>query len=311
MKHILLLIIAICLSALLLNSNTGSATKSKLYDYLPQPEELGQWEATGSPQFVEGDDLFLLINGGAEIYHEYGFKQAIAQGFKNKTDPDLGFNLEIYKMKNPEAAYGIYTFKSSNEGVPIKAGNDGLLEEYYINTWKGNFLVTVIGFSPDKETRKGILMTAQTVTAKIKDSGSRPALLKLLPNNNQFRLIPNSIKYLKGNLALFNQYEFDSKDIFGLEEGIVGNYGNFKLFIFHYKEKEKSCKQFETAQKFIRQNPHFKNFDQEKTIFTFNDNQGIPFYMKLMGKRIFIIQGLKKEDVSTFLEKLDRNKIKE
>ena len=47
-----------------------SGAYAKMPDYLPQAGELQEWEPAGTPQHVVGDDLFLLINGGAEIYHE-------------------------------------------------------------------------------------------------------------------------------------------------------------------------------------------------------------------------------------------------
>ena len=56
---------------------------SSLSIYLPGVEELDGWAPSGKAQYVEGDDLFLLINGGAEVYHEYGFKQAAALGYKS------------------------------------------------------------------------------------------------------------------------------------------------------------------------------------------------------------------------------------
>ena len=213
-----------------------SGAYAKMPDYFPQAVELQEWEPAGTPQHVVGDDLFLLINGAAEIYHEYGFKQAITQGFKHKNQPSIGFNLEIYEMQNPAAAYGVYTFKTGDSGKPLNVGHEGLLEDYYINFWKGNFVVTVIGFDSKKETLAGIIKAAKLVSAKIKVTGQKPKLLRLLPKGDKYQLKPNGITYLKGNLALFNQYEFDSKDIFGLKEGVVANYRDFRFFVFRYKD---------------------------------------------------------------------------
>ena len=83
---------------------------------------------------------------------------------------------------------------------------------------------------------EGILKAAKLVTAKIKETGQKPKLLHLLPEGDKFRLKPNGITYLKGNLGLFNQYEFDSKDIFGLKEGVAADYTDFRLFVFLYKD---------------------------------------------------------------------------
>ena len=62
-------------------------------DLLPPAGELPGWSLSGKPEHVEGEDLFLLINGGAEIYHEYGFKQAIT-GMYKKGDKTVDSSVE-------------------------------------------------------------------------------------------------------------------------------------------------------------------------------------------------------------------------
>ena len=311
MNRSILIIIAFTLASVLnpglISAQDESVKPAGLLSYLPQPGEIGQWTAADSPEHVVGDDLFLLIDGGAEIYHEYGFRQAVAQGFKHKSNPKLRFNLEIYEMNSPDAAYGVYTFKTGSAGVPVDAGSAALLEEYYINAWKGNFQVTVIGFTPDKETLDGILLTARTVTAKIKESSPRPQLVELLPDNNQSRLLPNHIKYLKGNLALFNQYDFDSQDIFGLEEGVLGDYGDFKLYIFRYKDGDICRVRFNTAKEYLSTNPRFKDFNVDTAGFFFKDDKNTPFYIRTRDRLVIITQGKNKQDAEAFIDTLTKS----
>ncbi|MDQ1352246.1 MAG: hypothetical protein QG657_2552 [Acidobacteriota bacterium] len=276
----------------------GAFLLGEMESYLPQPGDLKEWEPSGEPQYVKGDDLFLLIDGGAEVYHEYGFKQAIAQGFKMKNGrPGNGFNLEIYEMLDPEAAYGIYTFKIAGKGQPLDVGDAGLLEDYYLNAWKGNFLVTVTGFDAGKDTLTGIVEAAKVVMSKIKSTGpaSQPPLVHLLPSEYQDRMKLKFIKYLKGNLALFNQYEFDSRNIFGLRQGVMGDYGIARLFVFKYENAAESLKWFENGKKELRQNPRFKYVElQGSTVgltFSLVDGKGRLSYIKNNGPYIFIVQG--------------------
>ncbi|MCP5105069.1 MAG: hypothetical protein GY950_16900 [bacterium] len=266
--------------------------------YLPQPGDLKGWEASGKPEVVKGDDLFLMINGGAEVYHEYGFKQAAAQGFKNKNGK--AFNLEIYEMKDAAAAYGIYTFKTGDSGKTLTVGDEGLLEEYYLNLWKGNFLVTVIGFDSEKETLGGIMAAAKVVAAKIKTGARKPGLSAMLPGK------ASGIKYLKGNLALYNQYEFDSRDIFGLKQGLMADYGDFRLFIFKYENEADCKKRFENAAGLLKENSRFTDLVVEGNGLSMTDDKGSPFYIVNDGQYIFIIQGKKKEEAKGVIRKIPR-----
>jgi hypothetical protein len=279
-----------------------AAVQTGMASFLPQPGELKGWEPVGTPQHMIGEDLFLLINGGAEIYYEYGFKQVIAQGFKNKNGKS--FNLEIYEMQTPAAAYGIYTFKTGDEGIPLDVGNEGLLEDYYLNFWKGNVCVTVIGFDSEKETIEGIIEAAKVVGTKINTMGQKPALIHMLPENYKSRLKPNGVTYLKGNLALFNQYEFDTKNIFGLKQGVIGDYGDFKLFVFQYSDTIECIKWLKNAAKLLQKNPRFKNVTTQDSGFTMIDEKGICFYIENYKRYIFIFQGKKKEEAKVIINEI-------
>ena len=273
--------------------------------YLPQPGELKEWEPSGDSQHVIGDDLFLLINGGAEIYHEYGFKQAIVRGFRHKKQESLQFNLEIYEMQSPEAAFGIYTFKTGDSGKAIDVGNEGLLEDYYLNFRKGNFLVTVIGFDSKEETIAGIIGAAKVVAAKIKGSSQRPELLNFLPGIDSLLSKPGGITYLKGNLALVNNYQFDSRDIFAMKEGIIGDYGNFKLFLFRYDDTAESRKTFKTSANYLKGNQQFVCSVQPDGTFMMIDKKGTSFYIESYKRYILIFQG-DKEKAAGILGKIKK-----
>jgi hypothetical protein len=285
------------ITSLLLIIILAAFLMGEMESYLPQPGELKDWEPSGEAQVVKGEDLFLMINGGAEVYHEYGFKQAIAQGYKlKKGKPGRGFNLEIYEMLDPEAAYGIYTFKIAGKGQPLSVGDAGLLEDYYLNCRKGNFLVTVTGFDAEKDTLTGIVEAAKAVMAKIQTVGhaALPSPVRLLPTVYKDYLKLNIIKYLEGNLALFNQYEFDSRNIFGLKQGVMGDYGMARLFVFTYDTALESSKWFENGTKELRQNSRFKCSDHRETpgaFFSLVDGKGRLSYIKSEGPYIFIAQG--------------------
>jgi len=279
-----------------------AAIQTGVTSFLPQTGELKGWEPVGTPQHMIGEDLFLLINGGAEIYHEYGFKQVIAQGFKNKNGKS--FNLEIYEMQNPAAAYGIYTFKTGAEGKPLDVGNEGLLEDYYLNFWKGNVCVTVIGFDSEKETIEGIMKAAKVVDAKINGTGQKPALIHMLPETYKNRLKPNGVTYIKGNLALFNQYEFDTRNIFGLKQGVIGDYEDFKLFVFQYDDTIECNKWLKNAMKLLKKNPRFKHVTTQDSGFTMMNEKGIFFYIENYKRYIFIFQGKKKEEAKAIIREI-------
>ena len=267
--------------------------------YLPQSGELEEWEPVGTAQHFVGEELYDLINGGAVIYYEYGFKQVITQEYAIENGSSV--NLEIYEMKNAASAYGIYSFKTGDEGEKIDIGSDALLEDYYMNFWKGNFLVTLTAYDSDKETLNGLLAIAATVAAKIKKEGQRPLLVNALPKEN---LESSNVKYLRGNLALSNNYEFDANGIFGLREGVIGDYGNYRIFLFKYDDEGECLKWFESACDYMKESSKFDGFTDYDDGFSMKDRAGNHVYGRRDLNYILIFIGAKEIDPKIILEEL-------
>mgnify|MGYP006290307413 CR=1 FL=1 len=62
-------------------SLAAAQTESRLTALAPEEFGNGEWTRHRQAEIYQGDDLFLYINGGAEIYHEYGFKQVLLQDY--------------------------------------------------------------------------------------------------------------------------------------------------------------------------------------------------------------------------------------
>jgi len=245
-------------------------SKADIFTLLPGKSELLSWKPKDEPDRFVGDDLFELINGGAEIYHEYGFKEIISQEYES--DNLKSINLEIYRMENPISAFGIYSFKTSSDGKKFDIGNDALLEDYYLNFWKGEYLITLVGFDTEKETIDGIMNLAKIIDQKITSVGHKPPLVEIL---NLESGAPLKVKYLKGNLALFNNYEFDSQNVFGLTEGVIGNYKKFSIFVFKYENETSSLKWFEKGINHLIKNSRYKIINYEKNISLLDEKDNI------------------------------------
>lgn len=281
------IIFSFCLLFLLVGLEGSGVPPGGLSKYLPQSGEAGEWMRNNIPQEYKGEDLYLYIDGGAEIYHEYGFKEVIVQDYKNTSEKSI--SLEIFEMVNDEAAFGIYTFKRSAEGKTLALGNEGQIEDYYLNFWKGNFLITLTGFDEEGETVEGLVELAEAVDAKIESKGKTPTLVSLLYEEG---LVEPSIKYFKGNLGLYNIYRFFTKDVFGIQEGIKGSYkGDYEVFIFKYKDSDESQKRLNEVKVRFRQSPRYKNFRIVENVLEFIDSHSKRFFIKSYREYILLLLG--------------------
>ena len=284
-------------------SAVPATAQSDALRFLPEGSSLDGWETLGGPQTAEGDDLFLLINGGAEIYNEYGFSSAVIHSY---TKGDKSVNLEVYEMEDAASAYGAYSFKTGRGGEAIDIGSEASFEEYYLNFWKGNVVVTLIGFDSDSETRDAILTLARMVEAKISDDGARPAIVELLPSMSRQgeRVHPT---YVEGNLGLLNRYRFNTSDVFGFSRAAVGDYGDYLVFLFPYANEDGAGESFRRAEQSLRSSQRYTNPSGLHDTFSANDPDNRYLLMKQVEDQIVVYVGHDPDEARSVVKDVERS----
>ena len=99
------------------------------------------------------------------------------------------------------------------------------------------------------------------------------------------------IKYIRGNLGLFNQYHFDTANIFGVKEGVIGTYPNFIQFIFLYKNKRESEKWYHRGLEGLAKNQRFKDYKSVNPAPGFIDKNNRFFVISPFKNYVFITMG--------------------
>ncbi len=273
-----------------------------LSTFLPAAADLREWTRKDPPQPFKGDDLFLYIDGGAELYREYGFRQVIAQDYRNAKGKII--SLEIFEMASSEAAYGMFTFKSSAKGKPTAVGQDGRLEEYFLNFWKGPCLVTLTGYDAGTECIRGILEIARAVDARIGLQGSRPSLLDVLPKE---WMKASRLVYVRGVLGLNNIYPFFPNDVFRFKEGLAAEQDKFKIFLFRYASPAEARQRFQDADKAFSRSPAYKDLKNlNESNFETVDARGNKLFAQNFDTTISIILTLTQTDRQSVSEMFDQ-----
>jgi len=127
--------------------------------------EIDGWHMDYEPEIYVGDTLYELINGGAEVYHRFGFVQALATQYSDAENRSI--SLEVFEMRDLDGARNIYTDKTGGSGEALEIGDEAAGEDYYLNFRSGRYLVTITGFDSQPETQAGILDLARAVAAQL------------------------------------------------------------------------------------------------------------------------------------------------
>ena len=199
---------------------------SGLLSLLP---ELEGWKRTESPQIFHPENLFEYINGAAEIYLAYDFKELlVAQLGKDEAEANL--SIEIYDMGTGINAFGIYSAERYPESRFIPAGIQGYIEEGMLNFLVNRFYVKLLCFDCDEQSENILQLITEALVKKVGDSGRLPDPLGLFPQDG---MIANSEKYILNN---FMGYGF-------LHDGYLAGYatrdGNeFECFLIVGKDAQ-------------------------------------------------------------------------
>jgi hypothetical protein len=214
-----------------------------LSGYFPRSGETPGWKAVEPVVEYIGDDLFQMIDGGAEVYREYGFVRAGSQEIVD--DAGHSIMVELYEMSDPGAAYGIFTFKTRGEGRDVQVGNGGRQTDYYLNYWKGKYLATLTGSDTTATTRAGLKTLGGVIEKKITETGEPASLAgKIGPTIEGQK---PAVTYVRGPIARNNFYRFGAGDMFACKEGYVADYGRFTTVVFVYDSDAVCRSRFETA----------------------------------------------------------------
>jgi len=234
----------ICLIILLLvccNVNAENSIYHKLEKFLPDLQNIKPWNQPESPEKFREENLYSYINGGADIYLEYGFSEVISA---NYIFSDHDIKVEIYKMNGDSSAFGIYSSFQNGKGKIANYGNEGTKSEYYASFWKNKFFVVITGSDKDTITLNMIHKIATEVDGKLPSGGRKPYLTRLLTDNN---LIEKNLRYFVGELGLTDYYNFGVNNLFNLTEGVGGEQDTFKLFLFKYSDNSECEAILDTA----------------------------------------------------------------
>lgn len=211
-----------------------AAETADLAALLPAADQIPGWRVVVSPREFKGEDLFDLIDGGADLYLEYGFSQVLSCRYE--TASSFTLQIEIYRMRDDAAAYGVYSITQSGSGTAVEIGEAARLYDYYLTFWKGPYCVNVTASGPSAAARREILRLAGLIAARITATGAVPALVRRLPREALRRDC-----YVRGPLGLSTLHLFGGDNPFRVQEGAGGFYPGWRLFIFRYPSAEKAA----------------------------------------------------------------------
>ncbi len=160
----------------------------KAWRYLP-PGQPGIALQGQREQYMGSKALFDYMDGGAERYLAYGFSDL---GVQTYTQGEATAVVEIYRMRSPADAFGIYAGSARGEHPDV--GATATLAPGMLSLFKDHYYIRVVAMSDPSKANDLLRALAKATSKRMPGVSAAPAELKLLPNDpvdGSLRYLPN------------------------------------------------------------------------------------------------------------------------
>lgn len=150
----------------------------------------------------DGGSLWGYMDGGADLYLEYGFQKLTSQ---TVTCNDVTFQVDIFEMNNPLSAFGIYSVSRFR----CKVGSDTLASNDCLNAYQyqivaGKYYINIVNQVGSSKAIEKSLQIGQVFEQKLKgqsDVAFPNEIKRNLSADNRVKL-----KLMMGRLGVQNGY---------------------------------------------------------------------------------------------------------
>lgn len=164
---------------------------------LPTPETLERWSVVGGPDGYVPGTLFEVLDGGAERYVGYGFRQLLRVRYQRGGEAATAVTLDLFDMGSELGAFGIYSGLRPREAEVAAWGAEGYRSDTVAAAWKGCLLVHGEADTPHAEALALVARLVSAACERAPGSTSAPRILTALPREG---LVARSERYAARDL---------------------------------------------------------------------------------------------------------------
>ena len=205
------------------------------------PKQAGRWAAQTDDRIFDQETIFSYIDGGAEVYKAYNFRQCLSRRYTLTGGPAI--ILDIFEMGSSEDAYGVFTHDI--DGARVDIGQNGRLRPGWLSFWKCRFFVSIYMEEETAAAETAVKELGRQVADKISGHGPKPEILSQLP---PVGLQIERIRYLHHPVVLNYHYYISDENILNISadtEVVLAEYktGNqaARLLLIKYPMSEKAA----------------------------------------------------------------------
>lgn len=161
-------------------------------------------------------NLYIKIDGRADLYLNNGFASLQCRRFVNKSDKNAWAEVYLYDMAKGENAFAVYSLQKRSESTPLDWAQFGYSTSDSIYAAFGKYYVEIILSSEDKSLLASAQNAAKKLFSSLSAGKTQMPIFDLFPTEN---LVPDSFTSINADAFGCS----DLKNIFTAEYKINGN----------------------------------------------------------------------------------------
>lgn len=181
---------------------------------MPADQAVAGWARAGAQKVFTQADLYGYIDGGAELFLEFGFETLTLQRYQHGSDE---IAVEIYRMIDLPAGLGIYLMKGGKDVHTRDLPYRHIADRYQLMLQQGRYLLLVNRLKGEGDLSEALARFAARVAGHLPAEAPRP-LLRALPEKG---MVPDSARLIRGPYALGSVYTLGEGDILSLQPNKV------------------------------------------------------------------------------------------
>ncbi len=159
----------------------------------------------------DGNSLWGLIDGGADVYLEYGFDKLRLQELNYHGE---NFRIEVYRMDTPEDAFGIYSVYTFTCQNPYGLYADHCKNAYQYQVMAGNYYINVMN---ETGTARASQLGNKIGNKLAAEVGNSTFVLPELFVSEALKEVKGKVKFMRGDLGLQNGFPAWTRRFAGID----------------------------------------------------------------------------------------------
>lgn len=157
-----------------------AATPAPVESLLPSPGFFEGWVTEGKTETFGPENLYQHIDGEAELFMPYGFEALAFSLYAMAKDPNMALAVDIFRMRSPLDAYGIYSNYRNPDAGTVDVGAEGFAGDTQLMFYQDRYFVEITASGTSTPDQKVFMACARAIAGKLPSPATKPQEISLL-----------------------------------------------------------------------------------------------------------------------------------